>query len=85
MTTPVPWQLTKPNTPKVRKVDTYVRDVYNFSTTSVTQGANNPVVAIPYSGPHAAGAVNPSMTPTISGTQVIITGSVATDYGNNIP
>jgi hypothetical protein len=50
MAEPSPWQAARPQFPKVRRQEVYVRDPYNFSATSVSQGDNNPVVPIPAMG-----------------------------------
>lgn len=83
MAEPTPWQLSRPNQPKVRKVEIYARDLYNFTATSVTQGTNYPVVRIPSMGPAAAGAVPPTLYPQIVDVQVVTTGSVGPVYGVN--
>lgn len=83
MATPVPWQLTQPKKLVTHKKDVYARDLYNFSYTSVTQGPNNPKVSIPTMGPHAAGAVPPSKFPSLIETQVIVDGTIGSDYGVN--
>ena len=72
MATPTPFNLAKPQFLPVRRVEHYARDVYNFSYTSVSQGTNNPVVVIPASGPHAAGAIPPSKFPQIDSVTVIV-------------
>lgn len=69
----------------MRKQEVFARDLYNFTATSVSQGTNIPVVRIPSMGPHAAGAVPPTMFPTVVDVQVVITGSVGPEYGVNQP
>lgn len=78
-----PFQLARRKQTTVRRVEHYVRDLYNFSGKSVSHSPN-PEVSIPQMGPHAAGAVAPSMTPQIESVEVIVTGSIAPDYGVNI-
>ena len=60
-----------------------MRDLYNFTATSVSQGTNNPVVNIPSMGPAAAGAPAPTTWPTVVEVIVTATGSVGSDYGAN--
>jgi hypothetical protein len=85
MATPTPWQYTKRQLPTVRKQEHFARDLYNFTATSVSQGTDNPVVPIPSSGPHAAGAIPPNLYPNIVSVEVIITGSSAPEFGANLP
>ena len=82
MAEPTPWQLSQPKQPTVRHIEHFVRDPYNFSYPSTSQGTN-PVVVIPADGPHAAGAIPPSKFPEIASVEVIVTGSAAPTYGVN--
>jgi hypothetical protein len=79
-----PWQLTRRPEVTTRKKEVFARDLYNFSGRSETQGANNPKVGIPSMGPHAAGAIPPTKYPTVVATEVITTGTLGTEYGNNL-
>lgn len=78
-----PWQLARPTLPKVRKQEILGRDLYNFTAQSVTQGTNYPVVNIPSMGPHAAGAIPPTLYPQVVAVAVTTTGSVGPEYGVN--
>lgn len=78
-----PWQLAGRKLPNVRRVDVLKRDPYNFNTVSVSQGTNNPVVTLPMTGPHSAGAVPPLMFQSLVEVQVIVNGSNGPEYGVN--
>ena len=83
MATPVPWQFANAKPPTIKKVQVYARDLYNFTYRSTTQGTNNPVVPIPSMGPHAAGAIPPSMFPQVIATQITVCGTNTAGYGAN--
>ena len=83
MATPTPFPLAQPQQPTYQTVDHFVRDLYNFSYVSVSQGTNNPQVTIPCMGPAAAGATPPNRFPEIASVEVIVTGSAAPVYGVN--
>lgn len=83
MAEPTPWPMARRTQPTVRRQEVLGRDLYNFTATSVSQGTHNPVVGIPSMGPHAAGAVPPTLYPQVVATVVTITGSVGPEYGVN--
>lgn len=83
MAEPTPWQMTRRTLPTVRRREIFVRDLYNFTATSVSQGTNYPVVPIPSMGPHAAGAIFPTKYPTVETVVVTVTGSIGPEYGVN--
>jgi hypothetical protein len=83
MAEPTPWQATRATQPKLRRREVFARDLYNFTATSVSQGTNNPAVALPSMGPHAAGAVPPTKWPTVESVQVTVIGSIGPEYGAN--
>lgn len=83
MAEPVPWQMTRRVQPTVRRIETFARDLYNFASSSVSQGTDNPEVCIPSMGPHAAGAVPPTKYPEIVSVTVAASGSIGPDYGVN--
>lgn len=83
MAEPTPWPMARRTQPTVRRQEVLGRDLYNFTATSVSQGTNNPVVAIPSMGPHAAGAIPPTRFPEIIAVEIITTGSATPEYGVN--
>lgn len=79
----VPWQIAGRKYPESTKVRIYARDPYNFSHRSFTSGTN-PELVLPPMGPHAAGALAPTLFPTVIGETVVTsTKNTAQEYGDN--
>lgn len=85
MASPTPWQLANVNRrPVTVRTPVFVRDTYNFSSVSVSNGTN-PTVAIPATGPNAAGAPPPSSTRSVDHYEVTVTGTERNVvYGVNV-
>lgn len=84
MATPTPWPLANNNRKRpVKKIVNYARDPYNFSWETVSSGTN-PAIRVPATGPHAAGAVNPTEERTVESVTIVDAGTLGnTIYGNN--
>lgn len=84
MAEPTPWPLANNNRKRrVRRIEHYVRDPYNFTWETVSNGTN-PAIRIGAVGPHAAGAPNPSDIKIVESVEVITTGTLRDAiYGNN--
>lgn len=79
-----PWQVAGRKTQTVKRVPVYARDPYNFSSVSASSGTNHPRVCIPATGPNAIGAPPPVSVRTVESYIVTVTGTNASDYGNNL-
>jgi hypothetical protein len=76
MATPTPWQVAAAGRrpPPARRIEHYVRDPYNFSHLTVSNGTN-PQLRIPPTGPNSAGAPPPTSAPTIESVEIIVYGT----------
>jgi hypothetical protein len=79
----VPTLLALNRQPIYSKHIVYKRDTYNFSSVSITNG-DLPKVAIPATGPNAAGATVPNASPAVDHIDLVLLSNPVKDYGVNM-